>query len=347
MKFTSYYVSFVHHEASFQGRIFLDPDDYSATFTRVDDNLYILHFAGQVALQLGRSFVFKKSGQTGTILFPQHSKFNQRKQQKLVAFLKSWERDDPFILLTLLLDIENFLEIEPLRRFFGLTHAAALDWIVSEAVADRLFLMDSQQLMVCSRQTVAHFRNRIEDQLKSVRSGAVSTIRFSELEEVAKLPGDSRMFRYLLASLKEKYGYTLLKDSLVLGNNELSDSDRSTFKDLHLLLKKHKLLIFSLEDLINTKAIAHKRLNDMLWALIEQGDLVRLNERFFIFQEDLGKIVNRLKKHKRNVSDEIDIKTLREMTQLTRKYIIILFEYFDANGITRRVENHRQILLTV
>lgn len=347
MKFTSYFVLFDHHEASFQGRIFLDPDDYSASFNRIDENIYILQFAGQVSLRLGRTFMFKKSGQTGTVLFPQYAKLNQRKQQKLVAFLKKWDRNDPYVLLTALLDTENFLEIEPLRHFFGLTHPVALNWVIGEAVADRLFLMDSLQLMVCSRETVAHFRDRIEEQIKAARSGVVTTVRFSDLEEAAKLPADSRLFRYLLSSLQETFAYTLLKDSLVLGNNELSDNDRSIFKDLHLLLKKYKLLIFSLDDLLATKTIPHKRLNDMLWALVEQGDVTRLNERFFIFHEDLAKIINRLKKHKRNVSDEIDIKAFREMTQLTRKYIITLFEYFDANGITRRVENHRQILLTV
>jgi hypothetical protein len=167
------------------------------------------------------------------------------------------------------------------------------------------------------------------------------------MEAEAKLPADSRLFRYLLAGLQDKYGFILMKDSLVLGKNELSDSDRSKVKELQTLLKKYKLLIFSMDDLLATKAISFKPLNDMLWALVEQEDVVKLSERHFIFQEDLVKIVNRLKKYKRNVSDEIDIRTFREMTQLTRKYIITLFEYFDANGITRRLEDKRQILLTV
>lgn len=347
MKFTSYYVSFEHQESAFQGRIFLAPDDYSASFHRVDENLYLLHFAGQVSLRLGNRFTFKKSGQEGIVLLPQHNKFNQRKQQKLVAFLKSWDRLDPFSLLKTLLEIENFLEIETIRHFFTLSHEAALTWINAECAAKRLFLMDTLQLMVCSRDTVDHFLQRLEGHLKASHSGMVNTIRFPDLEAEAKLPADSRLFRYLLAVLREKYGFTLMKDSLVLGKNELSDSDRSKVKELQTLLKKHKLLIFSMDDLLATKAISFKPLNDMLWALVEQGDVTRLSERHFIFQEDLVRIVNRLKKHKRNVSDEIDIKTFREMTQLTRKYIITLFEYFDNNGVTRRVEDKRQILLTV
>lgn len=347
MKFTSYYVHFDHQEASFQGRIFLEPNDYSTTFNRIEDDLYILQFASQVSLRLGQSFVFKKTGQSGTVLLPQHNKYNQRKQQKLLAFLKDWDRQDPFALLTILLDIDNFLEVEDIRHFFGLTHQVALDWIITETVADRLFLMDTQTLMVCTRETVRLFSKRIEEQIKSAHTGVVNTLRFTDIEEAAKLPAESRLFRYLIAGFQHIYGYTLMKDALVLGKNELSDSDRSSVKDLQTLLKKHKLIIFSLDDLLETKTIPHKKLNDMLWAMVEKEDLVRLNDRFFIFQEDLAKIINRLKKHKRNVSDEIDIKTFREMTQLTRKYIITLFEYFDAQNITRRIEDHRQILLTV
>jgi hypothetical protein len=347
MKFTSYYVHFDHQEASFQGRIFLEPNDYSTTFNRVDENIYILQFASQVSLRLGQTFSFKKTGQNGTILLPQHNKYNQRKQQKLMTFLKDWDRTDPFSVLTVLLDIENFLEIETVRHFFNLTHQGALDWVIGEVFADRLFLMDTQSLMVCTRETVTLFAQRVEEQIKAAHTGVVNTLRFPDIEEAAKLPADSRLFRYLLAVFQPKYAYTLMKDSLVLGKNELSDSDRSSAKDLQALLKKHKMIVFSLDDLIETKTLPHKKLNDMLWAMVEKDDVVRLNDRFFIFQEDLAKILNRLKKHKRNVSDEIDIKTFREMTQLTRKYIITLFEYFDAQNITRRVEDHRQILLTV
>jgi hypothetical protein len=41
----------------------------------------------------------------------------------------------------------------------------------------------------------------------------------------------------------------------------------------------------------------------------------------------------------------IDIQSFRELTLFSRKYIIALFEYFDTQHITLRVENQRKILL--
>jgi hypothetical protein len=75
--------------------------------------------------------------------------------------------------------------------------------------------------------------------------------------------------------------------------------------------------------------------------------VVQLNERYFIFAGDLHKILNRLKKYKRNQGEMIDIKSFREFTLLTRKYILALFEYLDSQKITERVDNKRKILLGV
>ena len=42
----------------------------------------------------------------------------------------------------------------------------------------------------------------------------------------------------------------------------------------------------------------------------------------------------------------LTIDDLRTLTSYTRKYLIVLFEYWDGQNITRRVGNKRQILLS-
>ena len=51
--------------------------------------------------------------------------------------------------------------------------------------------------------------------------------------------------------------------------------------------------------------------------------------------------------HRANIAGIVDIKTLRELTLFSRKYIITLFEYFDAQKITNRLGNKRKIMLMV
>ena len=74
---------------------------------------------------------------------------------------------------------------------------------------------------------------------------------------------------------------------------------------------------------------------------------MQLNERYFIFSDEYNKIINRLKKFKRNQGDIITIDDLRTMTSLSRKYLIVLFEYLDGQNITQRIGNKRKILLGV
>jgi selenocysteine-specific elongation factor len=79
--------------------------------------------------------------------------------------------------------------------------------------------------------------------------------------------------------------------------------------------------------------------------MLTEGKFVQLNERYFMFSDEYQKIINRLKKFKRNQGDIISIDDLRTLTTYSRKYIIILFEYLDLQNITVRVGNKRKILL--
>ena len=117
--------------------------------------------------------------------------------------------------------------------------------------------------------------------------------------------------------------------------------------EIERLLRKNKLAIFSIEDIIKVSDLEYKEINDSLWYLLSDDEIVQLNEKYFIFSEDLDKIINRLKKYKRNQGEMIDIKSLREMTAFNRKNLITLFEYFDSRKITQRINSKRKILLVV
>ena len=79
--------------------------------------------------------------------------------------------------------------------------------------------------------------------------------------------------------------------------------------------------------------------------MLNEGKFLQLDERYFIFSEEYAKIINRLKKFKRNQGDILTFDDLRDMTAYSRKYLIVLFEYWDRQNITCRVGNQRKILL--
>jgi hypothetical protein len=79
--------------------------------------------------------------------------------------------------------------------------------------------------------------------------------------------------------------------------------------------------------------------------MLDEEKFLQLDERHFIFNDEYNKIINRLKKFKRNQGDILTFDDLRAVTSYSRKYLIVLFEYWDGHNITRRVGNKRQILL--
>ena len=61
--------------------------------------------------------------------------------------------------------------------------------------------------------------------------------------------------------------------------------------------------------------------------MLNEEKFLQLDERYFIFSDEYNKIINRLKKFKRNQGDIMTFDDLRTMTSYSRKYLIVLFEY--------------------
>jgi hypothetical protein len=137
-----------------------------------------------------------------------------------------------------------------------------------------------------------------------------------------------------------------MREKIVFQRLALSETQQGSLDAIENLLQTHKVSIFSIENILHlSEDLNYKDVNATLWFMVENNQAIQLNEKFFILTEDLNKIINKLKKYKRNQGDMIDIQAFRELTQYSRKYIITLFEYFDAHQITEREDNKRRILL--
>ena len=92
--------------------------------------------------------------------------------------------------------------------------------------------------------------------------------------------------------------------------------------DIEKILKANKLLIFTIENVQKNTSYSLKQINDSLWYMLEEEKFMQLDERYFIFTDEYNKIINRLKKFKRNQGDVITFDDLREITSYSRKYLI-------------------------
>ncbi len=83
---------------------------------------------------------------------------------------------------------------------------------------------------------------------------------------------------------------------------------------------------------------------EALAALIEQGQLVKLGENILFLRETcdaaIAAIVDYLRAHGKITAAEA-----RDLLGGTRKYILPLLEYMDAQKITRRMGDERVLLI--
>ena len=85
------------------------------------------------------------------------------------------------------------------------------------------------------------------------------------------------------------------------------------------------------------------QLSDKMDFLIQINKAVLINENIYIHETQykrLIKIINNLFEQ----YNEITVQQVRDMLSIGRKQTIILLEYLDQRGITKRIDNHRILL---
>ncbi|MBU4287082.1 MAG: SelB C-terminal domain-containing protein, partial [Proteobacteria bacterium] len=96
------------------------------------------------------------------------------------------------------------------------------------------------------------------------------------------------------------------------------------------------------KDLSKSLDIDAKRAKDVLILLVEEGLIIKTKEELYFHAE----VVNNLKKRLVDfllTHGEMTTPQFKEMTGITRKYLIPLIEYFDSKNITIRIGDIRKL----
>jgi len=347
MRFNSYFIELEHRETGFTGNLIVDGEGIYTNFKKIGDNLFIAFFKNQVELKFREKLEFKSKSKQVVVLFPMISKYNKRKLTKIAKILNKPEGIEQNNLIIDFLSVEKILNVRELLHFFSESKEEMIKRLLSYELEQRIKIIDFLHLSIISYENLQEYR----DELKSILSDLVvsrgKAAKLQEIESRLKLPKSSIFFRYLLHSINEGFSFRIVKDKIVFRSLQLSEKEKETITKIEDIIKKNKIPIFTIDNLLKETDLHYKEVNDSLWYLLDTGQIVQLNKKFFIYNDDLNKILNKLKKYKRNQGELISINAFRELTSYSRKYIITLFEYFDSRHITMRVENERKILIVV
>jgi len=347
MKFNSYFVRLFHPQTSFSGNIQLAGENIQANFKKIDGDLFVIYFKNQVELKFLQNVNFKNAKSPLRVLLPVLAQYNQRKLKKISEILALIESRSFDRIICELLTVEKFIEVETLLHFFTVERWAAIAVLCELEIAKQVKTISFNDLFITSWYHFSQNLTALENALRQAYENREKTLKFSQLEKAIKVPQASIYFRYLLRKCSQMFPLKIVPGALIFSQLPLAAEEKERMAEIEKVLRTNKLLIFTLEDVQKNTPFSPKQVNDALWYIVNEDKLMRLNERYFIFSDEYNKIINRLKKFKRNQGDIIAIDDLRNITSYTRKYIIILFEYLDGQNITQRIGNKRKILLGV
>ena len=340
-------VEFKHRDFSFTGNLLLNNKNVHINLKKVAKDLFVAHFKNQIELKFLETINFKNSDKEIVVLLPLISKYNKRKLTKISKLMGTEERRKKDNILINFLNIEKFLKVNKLLYFLSTTRQEISKALIKMELEKKIKIIDFNNLYVTSYESYLNYLDEMNTILSHCYESRKKNIGLSEIESKLKLPQSSTFFKYLLRIFDSNFSFMVLKDKVVFQKLALSEKERESMEEIERILKKNKLTIFSIENIIKISDLLYKDINDSLWFLVSNGRVIQISEKYFIFKEALEKIINRLKKYKRNQGEIIDIKSLREITSFNRRNLITLFEYFDSQNITKRINSKRKILLVV
>ena len=245
--------------------------------------------------------------------------------------------------------VELMAKLEGLR---GLTirEVQARTGIKIETLAKELKtiprVVDSGDRRWIHTDVVADFRRRAMEFLQTYFKETKMALNVPKGEFVQKLlphGADGALVNFLLQDLAREKILTLQGDALdIPGRSKtLGGAEGELARLIEQRYAAAGLQTFAVSELIKTIQQKAKVIEGVVGFLVKQGTLVRLAEGVYVHKDVLASARDRMASRK---GETIDVGQFKDFFGLSRKVAIPLLEYFDREGVTKRVGDARQVL---
>jgi selenocysteine-specific elongation factor len=208
----------------------------------------------------------------------------------------------------------------------------------------KAILLDSEDTTVIS----AYFYNQLEELIgKNLaayhkKNPLQEGISKEQLKETLGRAISAKLFNLALRNLGKKETIVSNKDNVRLAGHQvqLAGELDSLRHNIARIYSEAGLTPPSLTDVVNDFKDQKAKAQSIIKLMLKDGDLIKINEELCFSSEVLGKLRDNYKAML--VKDgKATPATFKDLTSLSRKYIIPLMEYFDVNKLTVRVGDHR------
>jgi selenocysteine-specific elongation factor len=281
----------------------------------------------------------------GRIIDPLPKK-HKRLHHKVIEELNTLQKGELREKVSVILVRAGFTGIHLQRMAFRLGIKAkkvreALEKLFAEKQA---FLVDSDDTTVISADYFNQLESLIVESVTSYHKDNPLKTGISKEELKVSLEGDisARLFNMALVSLNKKGMIISDKDSVRLAKHQVElDGDLDSLrKDIARIYREAGLTPSSLNDVTATFGDQKTKAQSIIHLMLKDGNLIKINEDLCFWGEVLNKLRNDYKAML--IKDgKATPASFKDLTGLSRKYIIPLMEYFDMDKLTVRVGDHR------
>ncbi len=213
-------------------------------------------------------------------------------------------------------------------------------------------LYSSRQAILMSGDDAATLSGTLFTQLEELLTKSLSLYHkenplkegISKEELKAALPPtvSVRLFNMALAALGKRQAIASEKDSIRLMTHQvqLAGEEDALRKTITEIYAQAGLTPPSLADVLNAQGAKKAKAQTIVKLMLKDGELIKINEDLCFARGALDKLREDYKAQLAR-DGKATPATFKDLTGLSRKYIIPLMEYFDTNKLTVRVGDHR------
>jgi selenocysteine-specific elongation factor len=193
---------------------------------------------------------------------------------------------------------------------------------------------------------LADFRHRamafLDDFFKRSKM-AVNVPKGEFVQKLLPRDADNALIAFLLGDLSREKIVTVSADALdIPGRSKtLGGAEGELARIIEGRFAEVGLQSMPVSDLIKTIAQRPKVIEGIIGFLVKQGTLVRMGEGIYLHR---GALETAREKIAARRGDTLDVAQFKDFFGLSRKVAIPLLEWFDREGITKRIGDSRQVL---
>jgi selenocysteine-specific elongation factor len=222
-----------------------------------------------------------------------------------------------------------------------------IDTLIQKMLSQKhLIVVDRDSRLYIHSDAVAKLKTETERQLADYHLANPLKSGMSKEELKSKLPPGvgGKHFNLLLNQLLHDETIVLEEDRVRLTTHRISlGADETDIRDKILkIYRENSLTPPYFKDVVKELAIGAGRAKDVLMLLVAQGALLKISEELYFDAGAITDLKRTLVEYLQK-NGEISTPEFKQMTGLSRKYLIPLIEHFDNTNVTLRIGDIRKL----